>query len=692
MNSSNEQLFQSVFNCATVPMVLVKANEPRFTIITHNKQHKIISSCLDQNITAKSASFVFEQALVKGSNELDLLLNSMSLAQTNNQTVRIPALNFRGYNLSEESNLWQIEIVPVAVSSEEADCLLIIWHNILVADPDQELNDIVPVMETSIGEELFASVEQIELGNEELEAVSEELEAVNDDLVRTQKNLNTLSQNLNQTAVKQRVDGNGRVPEMESKRDRLMRYLMQASAGICILDGPDFVLEFINPSFLKMFPKRNLLSKSLLKAFPEIKGLELWGILKEVYHFGETFQGNEWLIPLMSEKDSVLENRYFNFICQARYDSDENIDGLMIFVYEVTDIVQVRLEVEENERHFQVLLNAIPQIAWTNLPNGEANFYNEQWHSYTGIGAGISHGIALSETIHPDDLNYHNEQYSSILETKENGSYEIRQKAANGNHRWFLIHMQPIKDEEEQVLFWIGTATDIHELKLLQQKKDDMINIASHELKTPVASLKASMQLLHRMKHNSSEKMQNLIDVAGRSTDKVSGLINDLLNPEQLKDGGLPLRKVCVNLFSLVKNCCETDFKDESHDIIVSGDKNVQVNVDVKRIEQVITNFVTNALKYAPESGIIHIDIKKLNDKVKVSVTDKGKGIPADQLRFLFDRYYRVAGYSDQEGLGLGLYISSEIIAKHAGKIGVESIVGQGSTFWFTLPFVIQEK
>lgn len=245
--------------------------------------------------------------------------------------------------------------------------------------------------------------------------------------------------------------------------------------------------------------------------------------------------------------------------------------------------------------------------------------------------------------------------------------------------------MQPIMDETEHVLLWIGTATDIQELKLLQQKKDDLINIASHELKTPVASLKASMQLLHRMKHNASEKMQNLIDVAGRSADKVSGLITDLLDPGQLNDGGVPLRKTNVNLFALVEDCCQSNIKLESGRLEITGDKNIQVNADAKRIEQVLTNMMNNAIKYAPESKVIHVHIEKLQHLAKVSVADRGAGIAADKTAFLFDRYYR-ADQNKASGLGLGLYISAEIIRKHQGEIGVESKVAEGSTFWFTLP------
>ncbi|MBC8112507.1 MAG: ATP-binding protein, partial [Verrucomicrobia bacterium] len=121
--------------------------------------------------------------------------------------------------------------------------------------------------------------------------------------------------------------------------------------------------------------------------------------------------------------------------------------------------------------------------------------------------------------------------------------------------------------------------------------------------------------------------------------------------------------------------------------IKTEGDMQVKVYADAARIDQVVINFVNNAVKYASGSKEIRICIEKVDDMAKVSVIDKGQGIPKEKLLHLFDRFYRVDSSGSQySGLGLGLYISSEIIKKHNGQIGVESELGKGSTFWFTLP------
>jgi signal transduction histidine kinase len=237
-------------------------------------------------------------------------------------------------------------------------------------------------------------------------------------------------------------------------------------------------------------------------------------------------------------------------------------------------------------------------------------------------------------------------------------------------------------------MHWIGTATDIDALKKLQQQKDDFISIASHELKTPITSLNASLQLLDRVKDNPSSKvLPPMISQARKSMQKISKLVDDLLNVGRIQKGQLPLNKTTFTISKLLNACCNPIILAGKHKFHIICDKELKVYADEHRIDQVMTNLINNAVKYAPNSTDISLIIQKEQNVVKVSVKDSGPGIPKDKLPHLFDRYYRVnsTGYQTS-GLGLGLYISSEIIKRHGGEIGVESELGKGSTFWFTLP------
>lgn len=342
----------------------------------------------------------------------------------------------------------------------------------------------------------------------------------------------------------------------------------------------------------------------------------------------------------------------------------------------------------ESESRFRNMMETIPQIAWTNTLDGEITFYNQRWYDYTGLDYKQIKGQGYIAAIHPDDVEKTFNQFKYIRRVRNGVEFQIRVKRADNFYRWHLIHLMPINNEEGRMQLWIGTATDIQELKVLEQQKDDFISIASHELKTPITSLKASLQLLERIKDNpSSPMLPNLIKQANRTLGKVCNLIDDLLNASKANEGQLHIKRKSFIISKLIKDCCQYVNQEGIYVVKIEGDLQLEVYADESRIEQVVINCVNNAIKYAPKSKEILINIEKLNNMAKLSVTDNGPGISPEKLSHLFERYYRVDRSGSQySGLGLGLYISAEIIKKHNGQIGVNSQINNGSTFWFTLP------
>jgi two-component system phosphate regulon sensor histidine kinase PhoR len=165
------------------------------------------------------------------------------------------------------------------------------------------------------------------------------------------------------------------------------------------------------------------------------------------------------------------------------------------------------------------------------------------------------------------------------------------------------------------------------------------------------------------------------------------------MNVSKIQHGPLPLHKESVNLIELITECGNQIIDGKPIELQIEGELSANVFADKQRIEQVLTNLFNNAIKYAPESKIIKVSIETTEGFKKVSVQDFGKGIAADKLLHLFDRYYQVDPAGKQvSGMGLGLYISSEIIQRHGGSITVESKLGEGSTFSFTLPIIVNHE
>jgi len=257
------------------------------------------------------------------------------------------------------------------------------------------------------------------------------------------------------------------------------------------------------------------------------------------------------------------------------------------------------------------------------------------------------------------------------------------------------VHVTSILFEEGDQTLGFTVIEDITEQHDLRLQKEEFISIASHELKTPITSLKAVTQLLNRMIKKEpaiSEKIASLASHAELYTTKLIHLVEDLSDSTKIQQGQLSLNKSSFPLSNVLEECCNHIPVDGKHYITNKGDLETVVFGDQNKIEQVLINFVNNAVKYAPDSEEIIIQIENLKDRTKVSVIDCGPGISAESLPKVFNRYYRVSKEGvRRSGLGLGLFISSEIIRRHDGEIGVNSELGKGCQFWFTIPHLEEQ-
>lgn len=346
-----------------------------------------------------------------------------------------------------------------------------------------------------------------------------------------------------------------------------------------------------------------------------------------------------------------------------------------------------------SREYLKLLTDNIPQMTWTNLPDGEITFCNQRWYDYTGLTfEETKEQGRWQDIIHPDDIQHTIDRYQESLKTGHVFEMENRYKRADGTYRWHLNRGIPLKNESGEILFWVGTATDIEEQKQQMDKKDEFIGIASHELKTPLTSLKGYIQI---MGHYKSEELPPVIKQyivkANKAINKLHNLVNDLLDVSKIQAGRLNYTMSHFNLADMIHAAME-NIKQiyPGYHFVGEIAPDLMVNGNSERLEQVLMNLVSNAAKYSKENTEIIIRAYANNDVVRVSVTDAGIGLSREQMEKIFERFYRV---EDKQfltsGLGMGLYISSEIITTHNGKIGVESELGNGSTFYFELPIAI---
>jgi two-component system, sensor histidine kinase and response regulator len=225
------------------------------------------------------------------------------------------------------------------------------------------------------------------------------------------------------------------------------------------------------------------------------------------------------------------------------------------------------------------------------------------------------------------------------------------------------------------------------EAQAASRRKDEFMSIASHELKTPLASVKAYVQLLDRSLEK-DERIKGYLDRTLAQINKLNSLIVDLLDTSRIENGRLKFNESLFNFNKLIKESVEMisqiypDYK-----ILVSGESNVLIRGDETRLEQVILNYMTNAIKYSPDIRELELHSSVKNNFLIVSVKDFGIGIPKESHGDVFRKFYRVEGSAKRfQGLGVGLYICFEIIRRHNGKCWLESEVGSGSTFYFSLP------
>jgi PAS domain S-box-containing protein len=485
----------------------------------------------------------------------------------------------------------------------------------------------------------------------------------------------------------------------------LYQYIFsQSPSFIAILRGQDHVYEKVNDNYLKLVGNRSLLGISVQEALPEAKEQGFIALLDKVYQTGETFFGSETKIAI-KQADGSFKNHYLDFIYQPLRDQSHLIVGIFVHGIDVTEKVNARIKQEESEKEIQVYAEAMPHMAFIADAEGNITYFNERFYQYIGLKNDVQGwGWKDQQIHHPDDLERTVQTWQAALKSGENYHIEYRLRRHDGAYRWHIGHAVPYKNNQGEILRWYGTNIDIEEERQAQSKikkmtesmqkalsaRDEFLSVASHELKTPLTSIKLQLLLIRKGLENHSDKMLlHFAKQADKQASRLTTLIDDMLDITRVRSGQLSINTEEVNLSILIHEVLdrlEPQFKDKNlalPQVESSGD--IKGSWDKLRLEQVMINLLTNALRYG-ERKPITIGISRKADLARISIRDEGPGIDETQKQKIFERFERGSESSKAVGLGLGLFISLQIVEAHGGRMWVESELGKGSTFYVELP------
>jgi len=357
----------------------------------------------------------------------------------------------------------------------------------------------------------------------------------------------------------------------------------------------------------------------------------------------------------------------------------------------ITHLKKVEDELQESQRRFQALLNsniigvAIFKFSGEILQANEA-FYNLIGYSATEIKTKHVEWVNL---IAPEFMGRHRKAMKELRARGESLPHEKEFVRQDGTRLPVLVGSAMVDQPEQEVIAFV---LDISARKRLEKRKDEFIGLASHELKTPLTTIKVFAQLLERSLRNQDQpKNLDYLLRMNAQINRLTSLVEELLDVSKIEAGKLLLQYEVHDIAQLIKDTvAEIQAISPEHTIVLEGEIEDRVTIDPYRLKQVLINLFTNAIKYSPLSKMVIVRLSGTDHHVEVQVQDYGLGIDMiDQAR-IFEKFVRARGKNLHSfpGLGLGLYISKQIIERHGGKIWVKSVPSQGSTFYFQIPKV----
>lgn len=500
--------------------------------------------------------------------------------------------------------------------------------------------------------------------------------------------------------------------ELERQKILFEAVVNQMPAGVVVAEAPSGKLIY-GSERLKDVWGYNLIEADHVEDYIKYVG----------YHpDGTKVKGHEWPLARSLAQGVVIKNEVYEIergdgkrgmvrLSSAPVkDASGKTVAAVVVSEDVTEEKRTQLALLESEEKFKTIANAMPQMIWSTLPDGFHDYYNDRWYEFTGVPYGSTDGEGWNGMFHPDDQERAWKVWNESLETGKDYEIEYRLRHHSGDYRWVLGRALPIRNEDGRITRWMGTLTDIHDQLVITEElhsttiqlqkavsaRDEFLSIASHELKTPLTSLRLNSQVLEK-KILSLEapaleglKLPQFIDQTLRQIDRLNRLVDDMLDISRIQSGKLAIEKTSIQfkefIYDIASRFNAQFINETGSPLKIEGSSEIIGHWDRLRIEQVLANILTNALKYGNKKTV-SMTYERQGENILIAVKDQGPGISLDKQEAIFERFER-AGVSanDVSGLGLGLFISRQIVLSHNGRIWVESAPGMGATFYIELP------
>lgn len=475
----------------------------------------------------------------------------------------------------------------------------------------------------------------------------------------------------------------------------IRRMVKKAPVGMCILKGPTLYVEEVNDYFVKLTgkPYSDLVSRPYFEVNPELK--ELYKpIIDAVFRTGETYHARGKAVSLVRNGREELVYIDFVFHLMAEYDGMKQ--AILIIANDVTDQFQGRRDLENAYEQVRLSKQA------AQLGTFDMDMTNNEmlWDERTRDLFGIHHSMPVSfegdfvQGLHEEDRARVVEVISNLSnKALSDGSYDVEYRTVSqhdGRIQWVRALGKLYFDDQDKPLRFIGSVLDITNQKMDEERKNDFIGMVSHELKTPLTSMLAYQQMLRKKLNNSTDDFTLVaLDKSNQQIRKMTSMINGFLNISHLESGKIKLKKESFEMGVLLEELIE-DFRliSNTHEIVLNSAPKGMLHADREKISSVISNLISNAIKYSPHGKMIEVSCSSADGDIQVSIRDQGMGIKEEDRKRLFERFYRISTSHRENisGFGIGLYLSKEIVVRHNGKIWLESEPGVGSTFTFSLP------